>query len=413
MKIFHISPAYFPAVGGAELHIRELSEGLASRGHRVTVLTGNTRNLWDMIKGIGGGLPRVELINGVKVVRFRPDGGLMNRALCRWQHIRGGYRSSRLIFGEDGLELLTEKPSMLQLIPYLFFKQADIVSSINWGLPPAYHTYLARRLKNFIHVGIPLFHTASGWCKRPIYKKMLTKCDAVVVNTSHEGEFVRNLAPATKIVVGGVGIHPGLFEGSNGEEIRFRYQLGRNPVVGFVGRQDSSKGVVKLIQAMKTVWNWNHEVRLVLAGHRPPQHYGMDAVIEELSEFERRRIVRIGNFSEDEKPSIYHAMDVFVLPSTEESFGIAYLEAWICGKAVIGARIGSTMCVIDDGIDGLLVDPKDPEDIGRAIVELLSDKNKREKMGRNGQIKAKEQFTWEKVKDRVERLYVELVAAKS
>jgi glycosyltransferase involved in cell wall biosynthesis len=302
---------------------------------------------------------------------------------------------------------------MLQLIPYLFLEHADIVSSINWSYgAPAYHTYLAGRLKHFTYVGIPLFHTAGRWCKRPIYKKMIASCDAVVVNTSHEGEFVRNLVPTTKIEVAGVGIHPEQFEDANGDEVRFRYQLGRNPVVGLVGRQDSGKGAVKLIQAMKTVWNWNREVRLVLAGHRQSQHDEVDAAIGKLSEFERNRIVRISNFSEHEKSSIYHAMDVFALPSTEESFGIGYLEAWICGKAVIGSRIGSTMCVIDEGVDGLLVNPKDAEDIARAIIELLSDNNKREKMGRNGQTKAKARFTWERVTDRVERLYLELIDKK-
>ncbi len=375
-------------------------------------MTGNISNAWDIAKGIHGGLAEVDLINGVKVVRFRADGGLMHRALVKWQHIRGGHRSSRLVFGEDGLQVLTEKPSMLQLIPYLFLAHADIVSSINWLWAPAYHTYLSGRLKHFTHVGIPLFHTAGGWCKRPIYKKMLASCDAVVVNTSHEGEFIRNLVPSIRIEVCGVGIHPQAFEGKNGDEVRCRYHLGRNPVVGFVGRQDSHKGAVKLIQAMKVVWHWNHEARLVLAGPRPPQHNEVDAEIEKLSEFERDRIVRISDFSEHEKSSIYHAMDVFVLPSTEESFGITYLEAWICGKAVIGSRIGSTMCVIDDGVDGLLVDHNDPEDIARAIIGLLSDNNKREKMGRNGQTKVKARFTWERVTDRVERLYLELIDKK-
>ena len=69
--------------------------------------------------------------------------------------------------------------------------------------------------------------------------------------------------------------------------------------------------------------------------------------------------------------------------------GLSYLEAWMCQKPVIDARIGSTQCVIEDGVDGLLVDPKNPEDIGRAIIELLSDKNKRERMGRNGQVKTR------------------------
>jgi len=240
---------------------------------------------------------------------------------------------------------------------------------------------------------------------------MLAKCDAVVVNTSYEADFVQERA-GTRVEVAGVGIDPKSFDRRNGGEVRARYRLGSLPVVGFVGRQDAKKGVAKLVEAMKTVWKWNHEVRLFLAGFRSHQHNEVEATLERLTELERQRLVRIDEFAEKDKGSIYDAFDVFVLPSTEESFGIGYLEAWLCNKPVIGASIGSTQCVIDEGIDGLLVDPNDPEDIGRAIIKLLSNSNMREKMGRNGQAKTLAQFTWDRVTDRVEKLYLELAAAK-
>ena len=127
---------------------------------------------------------------------------------------------------------------------------------------------------------------------------------------------------------------------------------------------------------------------------------------------EQRRLVRISQFEEAEKPSLYDAFDVFALPSIGESFGIAYLEAWWCQKPVIGARIGSTQCVIDDGVDGLLVDPKSPEDLAEKIITMLSDRDKREKMGMAGYSKTLARYTWEKVVDRVETLYLDLHAVK-
>ena len=411
MRILHISPAYFPALGGAQLYLKELSEGLVTRGHDVTVLTANVRDHSEMALRRCGGLPEHEVINGVKVIRFRPDGGLVGNALDKWLQCRGGYRSFHAVFSKDVATMLSGGPRAFPIIPYILRFHADIVVSMSWFWPPAFHTYLARKLKHFTLVGIPLFHTATTWSYREIYKRMLAQCDAVVVATEHEAEFVRERA-ATRVEVAGVGVHPELFECRSGIDIRAQYSLGNRPVVGFVGRQIPPKGVTKLVEAMRRVWKWNHDVHLVIAGDRDYFPNRMENLINGLSERERARIVRIDEFHERDKASIHDAFDVFALPSIEESFGIAYLEAWMCGKPVIGGRIGSTQCVIDDGVDGLLVDPHDAEDIALRIIDLLSDRDKRERMGRNGHDKTLAQHTWDRVTDKVESLYLELVAAK-
>jgi len=290
--------------------------------------------------------------------------------------------------------------------------RADIVAAANWYWAPAYHTYLARKLKRFTLVGIPLFHPAEAWCHRSVHKKMLAKCDAVVVNTPYEANFVQEQA-RIRVEVAGVGIDPESFEHRNGAQVRERYGLGNFPVVGFVGRQGVNKGVATVLRAMKTVWKWNRDVRLVLAGLRPHPDKEVETLVESLTKFEKERVVRIDDFRESDKASIYDSFDVFVMPSIAESFGIAYLEAWMCGKPVIGARIGPTQCVIDEGVDGLLVDPKAPQDTACAVIELLSDARKRGKMGMSGQAKTLAHFTWDKVINRVENLYLELVAPKA
>ncbi len=413
MKLVHISPTYAPVLGGAELHMKELSEGLAFRGHDVTVLAVNAGNTWDLYHGVHGGLVDAEVMNGVKVIRFDPNGKILGSWMKQWLQLTGGWRSLKIAFGEDGLEMLAAHPQSVQLIPYLVRSQADIVMAMNWFWSPAYHTYLARKLRDFVFVGAPLFHTSEAWCHRQIYRKMLASCSAVVANTAHEEKFMRAHG-ANRVEVAGVGVHPALFACRNGTEIRARYALGSAPVVGFVGRQGVNKGVVQLVEAMRTVWKWNPEVRLVLAGHRSDEHQDIEVgtAIDCLSPSERQRLIRISQFEDKEKASLYDAFDVFVLPSTGESFGLSYLEAWVCQKPVIGARIGSTQCVIEDGVDGLLVDPTDSQDIASKIVELLSDRDKRENMGMRGYSKTIAHYTWDKVVDRVEALYRDLRAAK-
>ena len=413
MKILHVSPTYAPVLGGAELHMKELSEGLVSRGHDVTVLTANARNSTDLFHGIHGGLMEVEVINGVRVVRFDPNGQTFGAWLKLWLQLPGGWRSLRIVFGEDGMEMLTAQPQLIQIIPYLLRAHADVVMAMNWHWSPAYHTYLAKHLRDFVFVGIPQFHTAETWCQRPIYRKMLASSSAIVANTAHEEQFAR-VHGARRVEVGGVGVYPDGFASRNGAAIRARYGIGSAPVVGFVGRQEVNKGVVQLVHAMKIVWRWNAEVRLIIAGHQSSEHQGLavQSAIEQLSSAEQSRLVRISQFEDADKPSLYDAFDIFVLPSIGESFGLAYLEAWLCQKPVIGARIGSTQCVVDDGVDGLLVDPKSSEDLAEKIITKLSDRDKREKMGMAGYSKTIAHHTWGKVVDRLETLYRDLCAAK-
>lgn len=404
MKIVHISPMYAPASGGAEAHAQKLSEGLVNLGHEVRVITSNVSSVW---APEFANLPESETLNGVRIERLHPQGGRLGHILKTWQSVRGGYRSSRIILGEEGVDLIRAHPNLLQLIPCLLNCQADIVSAFNYLWPPAYYAYLARKLKRFTLVAVPLFHPAEDWAHRPLHRKMLASCSGAVVNTAYEGHFVQAQAPIP-VAVGGVGVDPDKFKKRNGEEIRERYGLGRFPVVGFIGRQEARKGMDTVIRAMQQVWRANPNVRLLLAGFQPDQDRSVECLLDNLTNFEKVRIVRLRDFPEREKASIFDALDVFVMPSLAESFGMAYLDAWMCHKPVIGARIGSTECVIKEGRDGLLVTPRNADDTARAILDLLLDAGKREAFGQSGYRKVLRDYTWGKVARRVEQFYFSL-----
>jgi glycosyltransferase involved in cell wall biosynthesis len=80
-------------------------------------------------------------------------------------------------------------------------------------------------------------------------------------------------------------------------------------------------------------------------------------------------------------------------------------SAWLCGRPVIGARIPAIECVIDHGVDGLLVAPRSVPALADALVELLADPRRRDAMGAAGRAKALARFTWDRVTDRVEAVY--------
>ena len=408
MKILHVSPTYSPVFGGAEMHMKELSEGLVSRGHEVTVLTANVRNSSELYRGIHGGLADHEIINGVRVIRFDPRGGVLGAGLRWLLKFPGGWRSLRTIFGEDGLEMLGTYPQMIQVIPYLLRTRPDVVMVMNWYWSPVYYAWLAKRLRSFPLVGIPQFHTAESWCGRKTYDRILASMTVVVANTTHEAQFMKEHG-ASRVEVGGVGVYPDTFAFRDGVGVRARYGIGKAPVVGFVGRQGVNKGILQLLEAMKIVWCWNSDVRLIIAGHRSAdqQDLAVQAAIDQLTGIEQARLIQISQFEDADKPSLYDAFDVFALPSIGESFGLAYLEAWLCKKPVIGARISSTQCVINEGVDGLLVDHIRPDQLAERIMDLLSDRGKAEKMGIAGYNKTIRQYTWKALIDQLEALYRE------
>jgi hypothetical protein len=166
---------------------------------------------------------------------------------------------------------------------------------------------------------------------------------------------------------------------------------------------------VCLVRAMQSVWRIVPEARLLLAGGVAEQSREsgrfLSVALDALSPDERSRIIMTGRFPDQDKAALFDALDVFAMPSLAESFGIVYLEAWMCRKPVIASRLGATEFVIDDGVDGDLVSPGDAGELAAAIVRLLGDRDRRQRFGAPGYAKTLARFTWDRVTDAVEHLY--------
>lgn len=413
MRILHITPSYYPSRGGAETFTREVSKRLVRRSHDVAVLTLRDVNE----SGDGTATPAVEVVDGVRVRRFAPAGRVNDvLRLCFGDGI--GRRMLGAAIDPRAIDLWAGSAYGFKPLGVSVRARADVVTVINWydGWLP-YLGCLARDLRKFALVGVPLFHTECEWARRDVLAELLRRCDAVVTMTGHEQQFVNRRAVESRSCPVGVGINPEEFAPADDGRIRRRYNLGSAPVVGYVGRIVPSKGVATLIAAMRRVWRHDPEVRLLLAGPGLPRAMTpgdpIATALAELSDVERARVVTAGAFDEKDKAAMFQALDLLAMPSIAESFGIAYLEAWMCGKAVIGSRIGSTECVIEDGVDGLLVTPGDPDDLAAAILRLLSNPDLRCRLGHNGRTKTVAHFTWDKVAERVEHVYKQLVAHRT
>jgi len=111
-------------------------------------------------------------------------------------------------------------------------------------------------------------------------------------------------------------------------------------------------------------------------------------------------------------PEILFSIDIFVLPSLREGLPLTILEAMACGKPVIATNVGGIPEIVVDGVSGILVSPKDPEALFRAMDELLNDRAKLTKMGHHGERVCEESFSSNAMIEKIENLYDSLLSEK-
>jgi len=98
-----------------------------------------------------------------------------------------------------------------------------------------------------------------------------------------------------------------------------------------------------------------------------------------------------------DRPELFAATDILVNVSTQESFGIVFLEAWSCGKPVVAADSGATRNVVLDGYNGLVVNPGAHRELADALLLLLADRTLRNRLGRSGRRAIGSRYSWDVV----------------
>ena len=408
MKILHVVQAYHPAIGGSEWLTRNFSEHLVSRyGDEVTVFTSNAYKTEAFWRTKGPLMPPgVEQINGVTVRRFKVFNGLqlLRRLLAH------GSRRLNLPYN-DWLRTIQTGPLIFDISKAIANSGAEVVFATAF---PFLHMYYA--LAGARRAGIPIvflgaIHVPDKWSyDRKMIYRAIRRVDAYIAHTTFERDYlIQRGIRADRITVIGGGVDASAFANADGTAIRKQYGWGNRPVVGVMARQSALKRLDILLQAMPKVWAAHPDVHLMMAGARTSYSPQIDHMINALPPEQQAQVTVINDFSEDEKPNLLAACDVVAHPSGNESFGIAFIEAWACGKPVIGARVGAIPSVIDEGQDGLLFRYPDLDSMAQAILELLANPSRRTRMGEAGRRKVLENYTWEIVTSRLRAVYTEVI----
>lgn len=405
MKVLHLTPVYAPSFSGSALHFQQLSENLASRGNEVTVITANAldyRAFW--VKSLPvNDLAAEEVINGVKVKRLPVWRKHSSKNYWRLVHYSWKYK----LPGNDWLRTWYDGP-ILTGLDEAAHDDFDVVCA---GLTPSMMVMYGRRVADKLgvpYVVIPGLHTDNPFnIERANMARVLKSADHICPSTTFESEVLisKFAIDPKKVSIAGCGINPAGFENADGQRFRTKHGIPVDvPVVLFVGAEVAHKGLLVLVEAMRTVWASCPDACLVIAGVCSSASEQLDTILAEDKSL-ASRVVRCNSFDDSEKADIFDACDVFAMPSWSESFGIVYLEAWMCSKPVIGCRGGAVESVISHNQDGILVDPRNSSDLSQALLRLLDDSELRTRLGTNGREKTIEYHTWNKVVDRLQDAY--------
>jgi len=109
------------------------------------------------------------------------------------------------------------------------------------------------------------------------------------------------------------------------------------------------------------------------------------------------RVHIIGYVPDELMAPYYRQSRMFALPSLFEPFGMTTTEAMACGTPVVASKFGGIKTVINTGENGVLIDPTNTEEFATAIIDLLKDREKAERIGKAGAQTVKDYLSWEAI----------------
>jgi glycosyltransferase involved in cell wall biosynthesis len=192
------------------------------------------------------------------------------------------------------------------------------------------------------------------------------------------------------------------FERYDTAAVRQEFGIGTEKrIVGLVGRVCREKGHLLMIEAVKDVLRDHPETHLMFVG-RVEEHFVAEFNDAVDSAGIRPHLTMTG--VRHDVPRLLDAFDFSTMPSHQETFGIAAIEAMARGKAVVASRIGGLPEVVRHQQTGLLVDLR-PDELAEAVNYLLENEPERLQMGALGRTIVEQKFTLSHMVDRLEGVY--------
>ncbi|HEX5948450.1 MAG TPA: glycosyltransferase family 4 protein [Actinomycetota bacterium] len=364
MRVALACPYAWDAPGGVQTHVRQLAVRLRDHGHDVLVVApAFTPPAEPFVRAVGHPL-RIPYNESVAPVA--PTPGARRRV-----------RAALHAFGPDvvhGHEPLVPGVGMFA------------IRATDRPAVGTFHAFAERSV---------LFSAAA-----PMLRSLWRRLDARIAVSNAAAAFVRK-----RFTEDGVRVIP------NGVEVELFASAEPAPLpdgrrILFVNRLDRRKGFPVMVEAFRRLVAELPDALLVVAGD------GRDrGAVRDLRPEVRRRVVMLGDVPHTDLPPYHAACEVFCAPATgRESFGIVLVEAMAAGLPVVATDIPGYRDVARDGLEAILVPPRDPGTLASALGRILGETDLAAALGAAGRERAR-RFSWDAVAEEVEGVYREVAPA--
>lgn len=380
-------------IGGMEIHTQELIKGLIKKGHKVA-----------LICLIAPGHPRgsVEYRGGLRIFYVG------ERQWVTKNFFKEAAEAFKKLNEDEKFDLVNSEE-----IGYGFsfaqFCSEDIpfIVTVHEVFMRKMRDEARRSLKDLIITGNKYLRYRIFFDRRyRIILNKATKIIAVGMQQSYDLKREYNI-PDDKLKIVSNGIDTDLFRPGFAEDLKTKLNLSGEKIIVAPGRIDKYKGFDVLLYAFHNLLKRFENTKLIIIGNGPFQ---MDLEKLAYNGNIKDRVLFAGRIPYEDMPKYYNIADVIAFPTLRtESFGLVALEAMSCGKSIVASRIGGIMEIIEDGMDGILVEPGDVSDLENKLQNILGDESLRTELGKNARKKIINKFSLDRMVDETINVYQEVL----
>lgn len=399
-----LSSQYWPTIGGVGSHVYYISKALQKKGHKVIVINPllETHDQ-EVVK---------ESVEGVDIYRIFLGEDILHKLQRSLKNVKEGsllyaigfLRKLQFILYINKLHKIVGR--ILRVEGIEIVHQHDFSSSIilTKKLAKEYPIVLTNHTGEFLKIRS---NQALSWLLKPLLRHFSgiigpsrDLCDIPYEQLQSKVHYIPN------------GVDVKQFRGVDDQEkkeLRERYGFPVEALIVLCPRRWApTKGVKYFAEAIGLIEaKYQGDNVYCFAGSSYDDYYGYSSEIKTILRGYtfQSRIRLVGDISPQRIHHYYQLSDIIVIPSLMEATSLSALEAMASGKAVIATDIGGLPEIIDNEVNGILVEPQSSKELADAILQLAEDKMLRRNLGEKGLEKVTREFTWDSIAERTQLVY--------
>lgn len=268
---------------------------------------------------------------------------------------------------------------------------------------------------------VPLVWTVHGWTSGGGLQGMLMNLfiDRIItVSTAVERFLMRSgTLHSGKVQTVSLGVDPVEFRAlTDPTTVRREFHIPETvPLIGIVGRLQAVKGHQYFLEAARLVKNELPTAKFVIVGDRlfnNPSDEGYPEQVKILIDHLGLGPDIVCTGFRNDVPDILGSMDVLVVSSLRESFGLIVIEAMAAGVPVVSTRCEGPEDTIEDNVTGILVPVRDPQALAKGILSVFADREKTNRMTFRARERVEKMFTVRVQAQKIEKVYASILPGR-